>query len=158
MKNILQSTAKVRFQDCDPFNHLYNTRYLDYFLNTREDQLLDAYKLDVFGNMNDGGFVWLVSSNQICYLKPANMGESIVIDSQLIEETFRSLVVEMRMWDEEMTELKAMLLTKFVYYNIKTQKPALHPEPLSILFKEIVLPVAQNNFEERKTFLIRQIR
>jgi acyl-CoA thioester hydrolase len=59
MQKILQSTVKVRFQDCDPFNHLYNTRYLDYFLNSREDQLLDAYNLDAFsGTMDTGRFGW----------------------------------------------------------------------------------------------------
>jgi len=35
---ILQSTYQVRFQDSDPFRHLNNARYLDYFVNAREDQ------------------------------------------------------------------------------------------------------------------------
>ena len=29
----------VRFQDCDPFGHLNNARYIDYFLNARQDQI-----------------------------------------------------------------------------------------------------------------------
>ena len=32
MEKVLKSRAKVRFQDCDPFNHLNNARYIDYFL------------------------------------------------------------------------------------------------------------------------------
>jgi acyl-CoA thioester hydrolase len=26
----LESTAVIRFQDCDPFGHLNNARYIDY--------------------------------------------------------------------------------------------------------------------------------
>ncbi|SHL90860.1 acyl-CoA thioesterase [Mucilaginibacter sp. OK098] len=158
MQKILQSTVKVRFQDCDPFNHLYNTRYLDYFLNAREDQLLEAYNLDAFGGTADTGLVWVISSNQICYLKSVFRGEVIIIDSQLIEVKPRSLTVEMRMWDENKVSLKSMLWTKFTYFNIKTQKPALHSDELTSLFNEIIAPVGQTNFDDRKTALIQELR
>ena len=29
----------TRFSDCDPFGHLNNARYIDYFINAREDHL-----------------------------------------------------------------------------------------------------------------------
>lgn len=158
MQKILQSTVKVRFQDCDPFNHLYNTRYLDYFLNAREDQLLEAYNLDVFSGATDTGLVWVVSSSQICYFKPVFTGEVVIIDSQLIEATPRSLTVEMRMWDKTKVNLKSMLWTKFTYFNIKTQKTALHSQELTNLFKEIIAPVGQINFDDRKSAWIQKTR
>lgn len=158
MQKILQSTVKVRFQDCDPFNHLYNTRYLDYFFNAREDQLLEAYNLDAFGSAADTGLVWVISSNQICYLKPIFRGEVILIDSQLIEVMPRSLTVEMRMWDENKVNLKSMLWTKFTYFNIKTQKPALHSDELTSLFNKIIAPVGQINFDDRKIALMQELR
>ena len=30
-----ESKVVVRFPDCDPFNHLHNSRYIDYYLNAR---------------------------------------------------------------------------------------------------------------------------
>ncbi|HRG10148.1 MAG TPA: acyl-CoA thioesterase, partial [Cyclobacteriaceae bacterium] len=48
MKKILTSTAKIRFHDCDPFNHLNNSRYLDYFMTARGDQLIEHYNLDIY--------------------------------------------------------------------------------------------------------------
>jgi acyl-CoA thioester hydrolase len=48
LANILRSTKKIRFQDCDPFNHLNNGRYVDYYINSREDQLLENYNIDLF--------------------------------------------------------------------------------------------------------------
>jgi acyl-CoA thioester hydrolase len=30
---ILESKAIIRFSDCDPFNHLNNSSYINYFFN-----------------------------------------------------------------------------------------------------------------------------
>jgi acyl-CoA thioester hydrolase len=100
----------------------------------------------------------VVSSNQIGYFKPVFTGEIITIDSQLIEATPRSLTVEMRMWDKTKVNLKSMLWTKFTYFNIKTQKTAVHSDELSSFFNEIIAPVNQNNFDDRKGALIQEIR
>ena len=46
-KKVLESKMKVRFHDCDPFNHLNNSRYIDYIVTARGDQLLENYNLDI---------------------------------------------------------------------------------------------------------------
>jgi len=48
MDKVLKSKVKIRFQDCDPFNHLNNSKYIDYFINAREEQILKHYDLDIF--------------------------------------------------------------------------------------------------------------
>jgi thioesterase-3 len=156
MKKVLSSITKVRFQDCDPFNHLNNSKYIDYFMNAREDQLLENYNLNIFRMADEEGLSWVISSNQICYLNPAQLMEPILIDSQLIAYTSKSLVVELRMWDEGQSKLKSVLWTNFVHYNLKTQKTANHSEELTKLFEDILLPVEQTTFEDRRNYLIRQ--
>ena len=32
LPKVLKSNTKIRFQDCDPFNHLNNAAYLNYVL------------------------------------------------------------------------------------------------------------------------------
>ena len=44
---VLESNMKIRFQDCDPFNHLNNAAYLNYFMNAREDHLIENYGIDI---------------------------------------------------------------------------------------------------------------
>ncbi|WP_183575587.1 acyl-CoA thioesterase [Mucilaginibacter sp. X5P1] len=153
MKKILTSITKVRFQDCDPFNHLNNSKYIDYFINAREDQLLENYNLDIFRMADQESISWVVSASQICYLRPAFTMESILIDSQLIAYTSKSLMVELRMWDEKQSKLKSMLWTNFVHYNLRTQKPMDHSAELSKLFGDILLPVEQTTFEDRRNYL-----
>lgn len=47
-EKILESQSLVRFQDCDPFNHLNNAAYLNYLVNAREDQLIEAYGINIY--------------------------------------------------------------------------------------------------------------
>jgi acyl-CoA thioester hydrolase len=35
LEKVPESEALIRFPDCDPFNHLNNSRYIDYFINAR---------------------------------------------------------------------------------------------------------------------------
>src|SRR5450755_3876159 len=101
MEKIVSSFARIRFQDCDPFNHLNNSKYIDYFINAREDQVRDEYGLDIFSIAREHGVSWVVSSHQIHFLKPAALMEIVFIESQLIGFTAKSLHVEMQMWDEK---------------------------------------------------------
>lgn len=149
MEKVLKTRTKVRFQDCDPFNHLNNSKYIDYFLNTREDQILEHYGIDVFREVVSMGKSWVVVSNQISYFRPANTMESILIASQIIDYSERSILVEMKMFNHDETELKAVLWVRFVYYDIKTVKSAPFDEEYRKLFEEVSLPVNAGSFEER---------
>src|SRR5579862_4849720 len=73
----------VRFNDCDPLGHLNNGRYLDYFLNAREDHLRDHYGIDLRDWAKQGhGFV--VSRHEIRYLRPVLYNDVVGIRSALI--------------------------------------------------------------------------
>ena len=158
MEKILKTKRKIRFQDCDPFNHLNNSKYLEYFINAREDQIAENYDLDIFKYMQETGLSWVVASNQINYLKPASTMETVVIESQLIQYTDNLLMVEMKMWNENETEMKAILWIKFIPFNIQTKKVANHSDDLMKLFQSVVLPVDQTIFENRYLEVIQKIK
>jgi len=122
---MLQTTYIIRFNDCDPFGHLNNSKYIDYMLNAREDHLRQHHqlKLDDFYKQ---GIAWVVSQHEICYARPANYNETVCIESDLIEVGDTDLVVEMRMFDETCTTLKALMWTRFTSVNIKTGRREAH--------------------------------
>jgi len=126
MHKIPSSGYGIRFADCDPFGHLNNARYLDYFLQAREDHLLQAYQLSL-ADYYQQGLGWLVGGHQITYLKPAAYREQVIISSMLIGADTESLLVEMQMTNEAQTQLKALLWTKFVPVNIQSGKRQEHP-------------------------------
>jgi len=158
MEKVLKTKRKIRFQDCDPFNHLNNSKYLEYFINAREDQIEENYNLDIFKLMKTTGLSWVVASNQISYLKPAFTMETVVIESQLIQYTDTILLVEMKMWNENETELKALLWIKFIHYSLQTKKIANHSDDLMQLFQSVIVPVEQTVFENRYLEMIQKTK
>lgn len=149
LPKVLESTATVRFQDCDPFNHLNNARYLDYFINAREDQIQDHYDLHIYKIGAEQGVSWVVGRSQIAYLKPAKLMEQVLIQTQLIKFGERDITVEMRMLDRDKTHLKAFLWMNFVHFNLKTGRSEPHAKAFSDLFSQVEAPVEAINFDAR---------
>ncbi|WP_298903907.1 thioesterase family protein [uncultured Psychroserpens sp.] len=149
LPKIVNSKTKIRFQDCDPFNHLNNGSYINYFMNHREDQLLKHYNIDIYKMAQKIGISWVSSSNQIAYLKPAFLMETVIIESQLIYYDSSQLKVEMRMYNEDKSQLKAIIWCGFVHFNLLKQSREQHSEALIALFKSIISPIDRATFEER---------
>lgn len=95
----LESSAIIAFSDCDPFGHLNNGRYIDYFLNAREEQLEAYYDLSLI-DWSRRGLGWFVTQNQIAYLRPANYREKVILVSRLTTYSESTLQIEMLMYDE----------------------------------------------------------
>ncbi|WP_299117304.1 acyl-CoA thioesterase [uncultured Winogradskyella sp.] len=149
LPKVVESKAKIRFQDCDPFNHLNNGKYTDYFMNHREDELIKNYDIDIYKMARQEGKSWVSSSNQIAYLKPALLMETVTIESQLIYFDSSNLRAEMRMYNEDKSHLKAIIWCGFVHFNLITQKRETHSEDMISLFNTILNPTDTSIFENR---------
>ena len=149
MQKALSTSTKIRFQDCDPFNHLNNSKYIDYFINAREDQVKEHYHIDIFEIVKTLGIGWVVVSNQIAYILPAFTMETVVIQSHLFAYSDKSLSVEMTMWNEKQTKLKSLFWVKFIHVDIKNQTSIKHSADLMSLFESVVVPGEQSIFGER---------
>jgi acyl-CoA thioester hydrolase len=120
------SIYTVRFSDCDLFGHLNNARYIDYFLNAREDHLKQYdFNLAEFYQNN---VAWLVSGHEIAYLRPAIYNEIVSIQSTLLKAETDSLLIEVSMLNENQNQLKAIMRTRFVPINTKTGRKAPHED------------------------------
>ncbi len=149
LQKVLESQTKIRFQDCDPFNHLNNGKYTDYFMNHREDELIKHYNIDIYKMARLEGKSWVSSSNQIAYLKPALLMERVTMQSQLIYFDNSNLRVEMRMYNEDKSHLKAIIWCGFVHFNLLNQKRETHSDEMMNLFKSVLNPIDGKTFEER---------
>ena len=147
---IWESKTLIRFPDCDPFNHLNNARYIDYFINAREDHIMANLQLNIYHYAAQNGLGWVVSKNQIAYLKPAFLMETVVIDSTLLRLGEREVFVEMKMWNEKRDKLKSVLWSNFVHINMKTQRPENHSNELMEMFRPFENALASPiSFDER---------
>lgn len=147
---IPETKTLVRFSDCDPFNHLNNSKYIDYFLNAREDQLLQFYDFSVYQHSKQAGSAWVVSQNLIAYFKPAFTMETVTFQSQVLNFGEKDILVEFKRWDENKTKLKCLMWTKFHYFNLLTQKADVHSAELNERFKHLEEKVeGMESFENR---------
>jgi len=146
--------AVIRFQDCDPFGHLNNARYMDYFINAREDHLADQYGLDIYERQNRCETNWVVSKTKIAYLNPAVFRERVGICTRLLSYTDTALLMEGVMTGAGSRDLKAVVWIEFRHFDLTGKRLARHPDELMALFGKIVLPGRiQTGFDAR----IRQI-
>lgn len=139
MENYLSAIYRVRFSDCDPFGHLNNARYLDYFLNAREDHMRDNYQLNL-PEYYKKGKGWVIAQHELFYLRPAIVNENVCIASALMEGSSEHLLVELLMLDQEKRQLKALLHTRFVPINLMTGKREPHATEFMEFISDKILP------------------
>ncbi|MEO8613236.1 MAG: acyl-CoA thioesterase [Chloroflexota bacterium] len=156
----LETTAIIRFQDCDPFQHLNNARYIDYFMNAREDQLKQFYDFRIFEVFEQTGHAWVVTKNQIAYLAPAVMLEEVIIQTQLIQMTDTILVVEGLMLDKVRGRLKSVVWIEFAFVSLLNGKTAKHPDEFMNQFQPVLVDgiFDTNGFSARVNTLKGQYR
>lgn len=148
----LESATLIRFEDCDPFGHLNNGRYTDYFLNAREDQLRDNYNLDIYRHMHAAGKAWVVATNQVAYLREAKLMEKVIIRTCLRWFTKTDIMMEALMLDKKTETIKSVAWMRFSYIDIKLGKKAQHENHLMEMFgKAAILGEGRDlmMFEER---------
>jgi acyl-CoA thioester hydrolase len=144
------SDCYIRFPDCDPFNHLNNARYLDYFINAREDQVMQNLGINFYQQAAETGRSWVVYQNQIAYLQPALLMERVHIQSTILEFNSSDILVEFRMYDDAHANLKALLWTRFVHYDLKRGRRVAHAADVTGIYKPLENPLpTPTAFEER---------
>ncbi|HEX8656913.1 MAG TPA: acyl-CoA thioesterase [Hymenobacter sp.] len=113
-----ETTHRIYFQDCDLLGHLNNARYLDYFLNAREEHSAEHYALNMGELAREQNAAWVITKHHISYLKPARQGTQVRISSQLIHFDNSSLVLEMQMRDLTGTRLLALLWSEMAFVTM----------------------------------------
>ena len=133
-----ESETKIRFQDCDPFGHLNNARYLDYFMHERTEQVLKHYGLDLNAAAKSGRS-WVVRNSMVSHQLPARFGETVIIKTSVLNFSKTSITVEGVMTDVTKSNVHAGAWAEFVYIDINKGRPVRHEDDLMDLFSQISL-------------------
>lgn len=143
------SYSVIRFQDCDPLSHLNNGMYFDYFMNAREDHLLEFYGLHIYERLQTSGKSWVVRKSEIIYKRPAYLMEKVLIRSHVTNYSLKHIEVEMAMFDESGMKLKALMRSVFIPFDLKENKSSEHDAELMDLLKDIWVEGMPDRLEER---------
>lgn len=156
----LESTATIRFQDCDPFGHLNNARYIDYFINARLDQVADFYDFHIFDRIGTDHENWVVTQTQIRYLLPARFNQQVRIRTRLIDLSERTIMIEAMMLSPDGRHLLALAWVEFVIVDTDTGRPVRHSQELMDFFNAMRVDESfdRASFETRVQDLKKQLR
>lgn len=121
-----ESRVVIRFQDCDPLQHLNNAKYFDYFFNAREDQVPKLYGIEMIDMIKRYQATWVVYNHNISYIRPAQVGEWVRIMSRIIWHNHNTILVEYYMTDDRKDELKTLMWSTMRYVNIADGKSTDH--------------------------------
>lgn len=138
LPKITESRVIIRFQDCDPLQHLNNSKYFDYFFNARADQVTQVYGYnvaDIFRRYQSG---WVAYNHNISYLRPALPGEYVRIYTRMLAFNEDTQFVEYYMCDDARSHIKALLWSTLVYVDVKTGRRIPHqPEVVEALTRMV---------------------
>ncbi|MBU0969781.1 MAG: acyl-CoA thioesterase [Proteobacteria bacterium] len=134
-----ETDVVIRFQDCDPFGHLNNARYIDYFINAREDHLADQYDLDIYERQKRYQTNWVIAKTKIAYLAPVFFREKVLIRTRLLRYTDRSLLMEGVMTDMTRKDLKSATWIEFRHFDLVRKTQIRHSGPLMDLFEKMAV-------------------
>ena len=81
--SIFESELNVRPDDIDMFNHVHNSKYFDYVLAARYDQMATFYKMPMESFLSSG-FGWVVRTAMIDFKRPLVLGDLIAVRTGIL--------------------------------------------------------------------------
>lgn len=119
MTSRFTSEIPVRPDDIDMFQHVHNSRYLDYVQAARYDQMVRCYKMSMEEFMITGyGFV--VKRAEINYKRPLVMGDIMLISTQVKEFNGSDIIVEFEILNKKNEKVTCDGIMLYTMINLKT--------------------------------------
>jgi acyl-CoA thioester hydrolase len=139
-----ESRVIIRFQDCDPLQHL----------NNAEDQVAKLYGFNPGQLFQEYKTSWVVYQHQIAYVRPALVSEWVRIMSRIIFFNEDTTITEYYMTDDRKQQLKNVLWVTSKYIDVQTGKRISHHPAVMDLLDAIKVP----HFDLEKTTFNERIR
>lgn len=113
------SELKVRPDDIDMFNHVHNSKYFDYVLAARYEQMETCYKMSMeeFVRL---GYGWVVKTAHVEFKRPLTLGETFKVTTGIISMNERSSKVSFEIVSNKTGKVCSDGWFDYVLIDIKT--------------------------------------
>lgn len=127
MYSIFKSEINVRPDDIDMNNHVHYTRYLDYLLAARYEQMARDYKMPMEEFVAEG-LTWVASTSHIDYKRALKLNDTAIVKTQL--DGFSGAQCKVNFWIEVKKTGKeaASGYVNYTLVTIKSGRPTRIPE------------------------------
>jgi acyl-CoA thioester hydrolase/thioesterase-3 len=121
-----ETVLQVRPDDIDMNQHVHNSRYFDYVLAARFDQMARCYgvSMDEFMRL---GFSWVNRSAHLEYKRPLHLGDSVIVRTWVEEIRRAEVTVHFEIEEQASRKLACEGKFRYILISVETGRPASIP-------------------------------
>jgi len=129
MYSIFESEITIRPDDIDMNNHVHYSKYLDYILAARYEQMKHNYKVPM-EDFIKLGYTWVASNVNITYKRPLLLGDPVVVRTQVESYNGAQVTVNFRILKKENEKVAADGQVLYTMISTKSGRPVRIPEEI----------------------------
>lgn len=126
-KTRFETALQVRPDDLDFFRHVHSSRYLDYVLAARFEQMERCYGLSM-PQFLERGFGWVVKVSHIEYKRPLGLGEHFIVGTWVEEIRGSDAEVRFEIRRRDDSKVAALGWCVFTLVSLQTGRPEPMPD------------------------------
>ncbi|MCD0489613.1 acyl-CoA thioesterase [Pedobacter sp. MC2016-14] len=119
--SIFESELKVRPDDIDMFNHVHNSKYFDYVLAARYEQMELFYKMPMESFL-ESGFGWVVRTAYVDFKRPLILGDVVKVRTGILTINEKGCRVQFEMENQRTKKIAADGWFDYVMIDTHTGK------------------------------------
>ena len=119
--SIFESELNVRPDDIDMFNHVHNSKYLDYVLAARYEQMDKYYNMS-WEKFAEQGFGWVVAKVLINFKRPLKMGDKMIVRTGILEMNEKGSNVQFEIINQTTGKVSSDGIFEYVMIDLKTKR------------------------------------
>jgi YbgC/YbaW family acyl-CoA thioester hydrolase len=124
-----ETALAVRPDDIDMNRHVHNSRYLDYVLAARFDQMKRCYGI-AMEDFLERGFSWFVKSAHIEHKRPLKLGDTLAVRTRVREIGRREVLVEYEITNKATARVSAEGWFGYLFVDGETGRPRTIPDDI----------------------------
>lgn len=118
---------QVRPDDIDMFRHVHSSRYIDYVLAARYDQMGRCYGMPMEEFLQNG-FGWVIVSTHMEFKRPLKLGDYFVVRTQLVHFEKHTAKVDFEILKKEGMKLCCTGHFDYTMIDMATGRAAVLPD------------------------------
>ena len=124
-----ETLIPVRPDDIDMNQHVHNSRYYDYVLAARYDQMERCYDMSMKA-FAERGFSWFVRSAHIEYIRPLHLGDVAVVNTCIEKIRSQGFKVWFKIRKQADNKIVAKGWFDYTMVSVATGRPELIPDDI----------------------------
>ena len=122
-----ETELQVRPDDIDMYRHVHSSRYMDYVLAARFDQMARCYKMPM-SEFEKQGYGWFMAATQMNFRMALEMGDSFIVRTWIEKFTLIGLRVQFEIDRKSDGRRSCDGWFDYVMVSLQTARPVRIPE------------------------------